>query len=120
MRVEYKRGDVVEAVDVFNEGQSSRPFVIVNTTDHPFHGEQYVALTLTTRTWYEETIPVSSEDFVDGGLPRKSFIVPWGVTSPQQSDIETYLGRVSSVVVDDAVRALFDYLFEGNRKDQSK
>ena len=48
--MKYERGDVVEASDPFTEEKPSRPFVIINTEAHPFHGEQYVAVTLTTRT----------------------------------------------------------------------
>ncbi|WP_226039630.1 hypothetical protein [Natrinema sp. DC36] len=48
--MKYERGDVVEAGDPFNEEKPSRPFVIVSTTAHPFDGEQYIAVTLTTRT----------------------------------------------------------------------
>lgn len=112
MNVEYERGDVVEASDPFDEGKASRPFVIVNTTTHPFAGDQYIALTLTTKTWYDETIPLSEGDFVDRTLPKKSFIVPWSISSPQREGIETYLGQLSAEVVDRAVEAAFEYVFE--------
>ncbi|ELY68694.1 hypothetical protein [Natrinema versiforme] len=74
--MKYERGDVVEAGDPFNEEKPSRPFAIVNTTAHPFDGEQYIAVTLATRTWYEETVPVTENDFLDGGLPKRSSLVP--------------------------------------------
>lgn len=112
MNVEYERGDIVEAGDPFNEAQPTRPFVVVNTSAHPFHGDQFIALTLTTRTWYDETIPLTESDFVDGSLPRRSFIVPWGISSPQKDDVETYLGRLSPETVDRAVEATFEYVFE--------
>lgn len=114
MTIEYERGDVVEASDPFDENKISRPFVVVSTSEHPFHGEQYIALALTTRTWYEETIPLTDADFVDGTLPKKSFVVPWGISSPQKENIETYLGRISTGAVDEAVSVLFDYISEGN------
>lgn len=112
MTTEYQRGDVVEASDPFDDDKPSRPFVIVNTGAHPFHGEQYVAMTLTTRSWYDETIALSSEDFVEGGLPKRSFVVPWGISSPQHTDIETYLGRLSTAAVDAAVREMVAYVLE--------
>ena len=112
MNVEYERGDVVEASDPFDDGKASRPFVIVNTADHPFSGDQYIAFALTTRTWYDETISLSDEDFVDRTLPKDSFIVPWGISSPQKEEIETYLGRLSSGTVDEAVRAMVEYVFK--------
>lgn len=61
---------------IFNEEKPSRPFAIVNTGSHPFDGEQYVAPTLTTRTWYDETVPLTEDDFLEGGLPNRSFLVP--------------------------------------------
>ena len=111
MNAEYRPRDVVEASDPFKPGTVSRPFVVVNTADHPFHGEQYIALTLTTKTWHEETIPLTESDFVDGALPKKSFVVPWSTNSLQDGDIETYLGRLSSSPVGEAVRTSVDYLF---------
>lgn len=105
-----ERGDVVEASDPFNEDTSSRPFLIVNTDDHPFHGEQYVAVTLTTRTWYDETIPLREDDFEEGGVPEESFIVPWGVVSPAHDDLTDWFGRITRDRVDDAVERLVGYL----------
>jgi len=107
MRV--SRGDVVAVEDPF-DGTETRPFVVVSTDDHPFHGEQYVALTLTTRTWYDGTIPLSDEDFVDGGVPDDSFVVPWGVASPGDEDIGARFGRMKSEIVDEAVDRLVTYL----------
>lgn len=106
----YKRGDVVEAGDPFNEGPRSRPFLLINTTAHPFSDEQYIAVTLTTRTWHDETIPLAAEDFVEGGVPERSFIVPWGVTSPAHDDINDWFGRIGQPAVDDAVDQLVTYV----------
>lgn len=110
--MKYERGDVVEAGDPFNEEKPSRPFAIINTEAHPFDGEQYVAVTLTTRTWYDETIPISDDDFLDVGLPKDSFLVPWGVVSLSHDDILDWFGRVRSDPLDDAVDRLVGYLRE--------
>lgn len=106
------RGDVVEAGDPFTDANASRPFVIVNTDDHPFHGTQYIVLTLTTKTWYGETIGLEEDDFHDGGVPERSSIVPWGVASPGHEDITDRFGRLDETVVDRAVEALIGYLRE--------
>lgn len=108
----YERGDVVEAGDPFTDTNPSRPFLIVSSDSHPFHGEQYVALTLTTRTWYEDTIQLSSADFEAGGVPKRSSIVPWGVVSPAHDDITDRFGRLQSKTVDKAVEQLVGYLTE--------
>ncbi|NGM70292.1 type II toxin-antitoxin system PemK/MazF family toxin [Natronolimnobius sp. AArcel1] len=108
--MKYERGDVVEAGDPFNEEKTSRPFVILNTDAHPFDGEQYVAVTFTTQTWYDETIPVTNDDFLEGGLPKQSFLVPWGVVSLPHSDIREWFGRIDSGPLDETVDQLVTYL----------
>ena len=110
--MKYERGDVIEAGDPFTESKPSRPFVIVNTDSHPFDGEQYVALTLTTRSWYEETIPLTDDDFLEGGMPKRSYLVPWGVVSLSHDDVLDWFGRTGSAPVDDAVERLTSYLTE--------
>lgn len=107
---EYERGDVVEVGDPFRGGDGSRPFLLVNTDSHPFHGEQYVAVTLTTRTWYDETLALPNRAFVDGGVPENSSIVPWGVSSPGSDDVTDWFGRVRQSTVDDSVEQLVGYL----------
>lgn len=106
----YERGDVVEAGDPFNEGSRSRPFLLINTPTHPFDGEQYIAVTLTTRMWYDETIQLTAEDFVEGGVPEQSFIVPWGVTSPSHADLDNWFGQLKQPAVDSAVDQLISYI----------
>lgn len=106
----YQRGDIVEVGDPFTAGDATRPFLVVNTDSHPFHEEQYIAVALTTRTWYDETMPLSETDFVDGGVPEDSSIVPWGVTSPATDDVTDWFGRVEQPVVDEAVKQLVGYL----------
>jgi hypothetical protein len=108
----YDRGDVVEAGDPFTDANTSRPFLVVNTDAHPFHGDQYVAVTLTTKTWYDETIGLDDADFVEGGVPERSSIVPWGVASPGHEDITDWFGRIDEDVVDRAVEDLIGYLLE--------
>ncbi|MDQ2051168.1 hypothetical protein RBH26_11820 [Natronolimnohabitans sp. A-GB9] len=75
-------------------------------------GEQYIAVTLTTRTWHDETIPLSEDDFIDGGLPKRSFFVPWGVVSLSHGDILDWFGRVEHAPLDQVVDRLTGYLRE--------
>lgn len=90
----YERGDVVVALDPFKDDSSARPFLIINDSETPFHGEQYIALSLTTRTWYEERIPLAEGDWIDGGAPRSSSIMPWSVNSIDSELIEHYQGTL--------------------------
>ncbi|QLG61080.1 type II toxin-antitoxin system PemK/MazF family toxin [Halorarum salinum] len=113
----YERGDVIEASDPFTERNPSRPFLIVNSTAHPFSPEQYVALTLTTKTWHSETLPLPADAFIEGSVPDQSFIVPWGVVSPAHDDIDDWFGRVEQETVDRAVDQLYNYLTESGTHD---
>ena len=84
----------------------------MNTDAHPFHGKQYVAVALTTWTWYVEGIPLTSDEFVRGGVPEDGSIVPWSVTSPGDEDVVEWFGRVGAETVDRAVKRLLGYLLE--------
>lgn len=46
-----KRGHVILAPDPFKaDEEATRPWVVINTEDHPFDGRQYVVMGLTTKT----------------------------------------------------------------------
>ncbi len=106
----YERGDVAYGVDPFKGTDAARPWLIISTDLHPFHGEQYIAVTLTTKTWYDERIALSKRDWIEGGTPNESSIVPWSVISIDHADLDFWQGRLRSSVVDDAVDSLTQYL----------
>ena len=48
----FERGDVVYGADPFKGTGAGRPWLVLpNNEGHPFHGEQYIALTLTSKSW---------------------------------------------------------------------
>lgn len=105
------RGDVVVATDPFKDGDTGgRPFLIINRAETPFHGEQYITLSLTTRTWHDERIPLTDEDWEDGGSPESSSIMPWSVNSVKGEWINYRQGTLQEAVVDRAVTQLVDYV----------
>jgi len=104
-----RRGDVVLAADAFKE-DSERPWLVVNNRSHPFDGEQYVVMGLTTRTWCDERVPLNESDFVRGSAPRESSVVPHAVTSLQPYLMTDYVCRVAGTRVDEAVKELLKYL----------
>lgn len=55
----HERGEVVWHPAVF--ASYARPFLVVSTDGHPFHGEEYVGLSITT-TEYDEAIPITDAD----------------------------------------------------------
>jgi len=100
--VEFERGDVVWGVDPFKQdsatnsdlsrddrGVAPRPWLIISTDAVPFHPEQYLCLTLTTRTWHDESIPLSAESWVEGGAPEGASIMPWSMSAIQHRFLDT-------------------------------
>lgn len=107
----YDRGDMVVATDPFRDDDSAgRPFLVVSGPGTPFHGEQYVVLSLTTRTWYDERIPLTDDDWMEGGAPESSSIMPWSVNSVKDEWIDYYQGTLYEEVVDQATAQLVDYV----------
>ena len=108
---DLERGHVVLAPDPFTgDEEATRPWVVANNERHPFDKQQYVVLGMTTRTWYDERIPLRPEDYVDGVAPRDSAIVPHAVTSLGPALLTDYVCRVRDDPVDRAVDALLEYL----------
>ena len=106
----HERGDVVIATDPFRDTDRGRPFVIINTDEAPFHGEQYITVALTTRTWHDERISLGANDWVDGGAPERSSIMPWSINSLKHEWIDTYQGKLRHAVVDRAATALVGWI----------
>jgi hypothetical protein len=66
----YERGDIVLGEDPFNSGEAGRPWVVVsNHEGRPFHGEQYIALTLTTKSWLDGLVEIPEDAWLRGGTP---------------------------------------------------
>nr|WP_233741112.1 type II toxin-antitoxin system PemK/MazF family toxin [Halobaculum saliterrae] len=84
--------------------------VLSNHEGHPFHGEQYIALTLTTRSWLDDLIEIPGVSWIRGGMPDDRRIVPWGVQSVSRDDIDFWQGRLDPELVDAAVTILLQEL----------
>jgi mRNA-degrading endonuclease toxin of MazEF toxin-antitoxin module len=108
---DLQRGHVVLAPDPFNADENAtRPWVVVNRPNHPFDGEQYVVLSLTTRTWYDERVPLTDEDYVHRRAPEDSSIVPHAPASLGPRLITDYVCRLREEPLDRAVELLYEYL----------
>ena len=107
----FERGDVVYGDDPFKGEEDARPWLILsNHAGRPFHSEQYIALTLTSKSWIDGLIEIPETNWVRGGTPDNSRIVPCGVQSIAQEDIDFWQGRLDSDLVDQAVAALVEEL----------
>lgn len=106
----FDRGAIVLAADPFKSDDVSRPWLLIGTDETPFHGVQFIALTLSTKTWYDDRIPIDDADIVEGGLPKESSILPWAVASIESDRIDRELAALDEALVDDAVEQLGSYL----------
>jgi len=106
----YTRGDVVIGYDKFKDHSDGRPFLVISSEETPFHGEQYITLSLTTRTWYEERIPIEESDWVEGGAPRSSSIMPWSVNAISSDEIDIKQGTLTEPIVTTATEQLSEYI----------
>lgn len=85
---EYAVGDVVWTVDPFNYGTAvPRLFAIVSTRTHPFEGEQFVGVTVTT-TSHLVAHPLRDEYWEVGGAPKESYLLPLSIHTPRPSTIQ--------------------------------
>lgn len=105
-----RRGDVVRSSDPFKLGTDrQRPWLILSDGSHPFGDEQYIAVAISTSE-YDDSVPLDSDDWEVGGVPRESFVSPWAVHSPRVEDLVAWQGRVTDefteAVVDDVVSYL--------------
>jgi hypothetical protein len=58
----YERGDVVWGPDPFKQGESPRPWLILNNERHPFGDEEYMTVTITT-TPHEGGVAITEDDW---------------------------------------------------------
>lgn len=106
-----KRGHVVLAPDPFKpDADATRPWTVVNNEHHPFDDQQYVVMGMTTRTWYDERVPLTDGDFRHRRTPRDSAIVPHAVASLRPRLMTDYVCRIGDEPIDRAVEMLVEYL----------
>ena len=106
------RGDVVWADDPFKGGTAGRPWLVLNDETHPFGDEQHMAVALST-SGHDAAIPIREGDWLDGGAPKPSYVLPWAIHSPQRADVTHRQGRLDDGIVARAVERLLAYIEPG-------
>lgn len=101
----FERGDVVYGDDPFKTDEAARPWLVVsNHEGRPFHGEQYLALTLPTRSWMDGLVEIPEQAWIRGGTPVTSR--PVGRSATHAGRHHRWQGRLRDDIVDQAVDAL--------------
>lgn len=104
----YPQGAIVLAPDPFKES-GERPFLIISDDRHPFHGQEYIGVVVTT-TERDDAIRLDEEDFIEGSLPRQSYLSPWNPVTLKDWMIDKHIATVSTTTVDYAVSELNQYI----------
>lgn len=108
----FERGDVVYGADPFKGDGYSRPWLVISNGAHPFQGDQYIVLALTTRTWHDGFVSLADDDWIEGGTPRSSSVIPWSVETLDQGDVDHWQGTLGVEVVNTAVSKLTEFIVE--------
>lgn len=103
----YDRGVVVVAADPFGN-TPRRPYALISDDSHPFSGEQYLALGITTKQ-YEQSFDLTGS-FETGELERRSFVSPWAVVSIRDVHIDRAVARLDADFVDTVTAETVRYL----------
>ncbi len=107
----FRPGAVVLASDPFSRRSgSTRPWTVVSNRLHPFHGQQYITMALTTRTWYDDRIPPDEADVETGKPPEPSSMVPHALASLNHGLVTDHIARLRDDPLDAAVEHLRPYL----------
>lgn len=99
----HRRGEVVWYPAIFAD--YDRPFLLVSSDRHPYHGEEYVGLAITTSESVG-SLPIASDGWGLGGLPEPSYIKPWNPAIVKHDMIQAVAGALRPPVVDAAVSQL--------------
>ena len=105
----HERGVVVVATDPFGN-TPRRPYLLISDDTHPFPGDQYITLGITTKE-YAESVPLAGA-FETGTLNRDSFVSPWAVVSLQDSDVDRAVARVTTELIETVTDQTMRYIYE--------
>lgn len=105
----YQRADVIAHPAPFKNRKTDRYFVVLSDPAHPFHGEEYLVVALTS-TERSAAIELGDDDWRFGGPPGDSFASPWYVLTVKHADISGAQGSLTDPAVDDIAAASASYL----------
>lgn len=95
----FVQGAVVISDDQFN-GAGKRPYVIISNSSNPFHGQQYIAVPMTTRA-PDSGIEVPEREWVrDSPDKTPCHVSPWSPVTLQAEKIYQSVGEVSDKIIE--------------------
>lgn len=95
----FVQGSVVVSDDQFN-GDGKRPYVILSNGNNPFHGQQYIAIPMTTSD-PEDGLAIPESEWVRSTPDRTPcHVSPWSPVTLQAEDIYKCVGEVSEGIIE--------------------
>lgn len=104
----YQQGGIVVAEDPFGN-TPTRPYLLLSNDQHPFFGQEYIAVVVTT-TERTEAIELTADRFQAGQLPRASYVSPWSVLTLKHWMVTKQPAKATTATVDDVRQETETYL----------
>lgn len=105
----FQRADVVKHPAPFKNPPNHRYFLVLSDDSHPFHGEEYAVVALTSKQ-RPEAVEITDDDWRFGGPPGESYASPWYVFTIKHADISTAQGSVTDSMADSVADEARSYL----------
>ena len=109
----FDRGEVWWGPAPHKSSPAYRPWLIVNTSSHPFARTECIVLAMTTQR-HEEGVRVPGDGWRRGGSEKESYVSPWYVTTIKHRDFDDQQGALRERIVDTAVSELHKYTTSAN------
>lgn len=100
---DHRCGEVVWYPALFAD--YDRPYLLISSDRHPFHGDEHIGLAITTSE-VGESLPIEADSWVLGELPKSSAIKPWNPAIIKPQLIRSVVGVLRRSIVDAAVSEL--------------
>jgi len=105
----YQRADIVAHPAPFKNPPKHRYFVILSDDSHPFHGEEYAVVALTSKQ-RPEAIEIEDDDWRFGAPRGDSYASPWYVFTIKHADISNPQGSITDQKANEIAQEAASYL----------
>jgi mRNA-degrading endonuclease toxin of MazEF toxin-antitoxin module len=106
---ELERGDIVWATDPLSD--KGRPMLVLGAPRLPTHGVQLITVLITTKTYHEEAITHTDDDYAGDVLGERSHVLPWALATVNSAiDVEHYLTSLVDHRTEDVANQVINYI----------
>lgn len=108
--MEIENGDIVWVNDLYKEGNSGRPALVVGNTEMPDHGQQFVAVNLSSRTYHAHSVEIDAADYAGDALPLETHALPWVFQSLSREHLQSYITCLTAEKLEEITEAARSYI----------